>query len=306
MPPPKQSRSMPNGSSWSGRMKAVKADSTIPTILRLIRRTGCGWLTPATVASRSSMPMEIFIDSWGSPGSGDGQLQLRGFDGDGYGDIEFAPDGTFYVLDPGNYRVQKFDADRNFVTSWGGFGTDPGQFQDPVSLLVTAAGTVLVVDDVRNDIQEFDADGQLIDTVSPLLEGGGGHNTINDAAIDSAGHVYVSDIPGYRVNELKPDGAVEMVFGGHGDADDQFSGQAAGLAVDDTGRLFVTEASETGRVLVFGSDGAYLAGWEVDDSVPWGIALDGSGNVYIANYLDNTVQQFRLPPPLGPEATLVA
>jgi RNA polymerase sigma factor (sigma-70 family) len=46
--------------------------------------------------------------------------------------------GSFFVLDPGNRRVQAFSPERKYVTSWGGFGPDPGQFRDRVSLAVDA------------------------------------------------------------------------------------------------------------------------------------------------------------------------
>ena len=65
-----------------------------------------------------------FVETWGSPGEGNGEFNLQDSRGDAFGAVAFAPDGSFYVLDVGNYRVQRFAADRTFVTSWGGFGQD--------------------------------------------------------------------------------------------------------------------------------------------------------------------------------------
>src|SRR5262245_26647362 len=47
-------------------------------------------------------PDGTFVETWGSRGSGDGEFRLERANGDGYGAIEFAPDGSFYVLDVGN------------------------------------------------------------------------------------------------------------------------------------------------------------------------------------------------------------
>ena len=96
----------------------------------------------------------------GRRASGDGEFDLTRANGDPYGMVAFAPDGSFYVLDAGNRRIQQFDADRTFLRAWGSFGTGPGQFNDPVGLAVDADGNVHVLDDVRGVIETFDADGQ--------------------------------------------------------------------------------------------------------------------------------------------------
>ena len=56
------------------------------------------------------------------------------------GVIFFAPDGGFYVADFGNFRVQQFDKDRNFVRSIGAQGTGDGQFLGPVGMALDAQG----------------------------------------------------------------------------------------------------------------------------------------------------------------------
>jgi hypothetical protein len=107
-------------------------------------------------------PDGTFIESWGIGGKGDGQLDLTTHDvnPDGAGAIAFAPDGSFYVADVGNYRVEKFDNNRKFVRAWGSFGTDNGQFANPKGI-ATDGKTVYVSDD-GNGMQVFDADGGFL------------------------------------------------------------------------------------------------------------------------------------------------
>ena len=70
--------------------------------------------------------------------------------------MTFAPDGSFYIVDAGNYRIQHFGSDRSLLATWGTQGTSDGQFLLPVAVLVAPDGTLLVSDYFRGDIQRFD------------------------------------------------------------------------------------------------------------------------------------------------------
>jgi DNA-binding beta-propeller fold protein YncE len=62
-----------------------------------------------------------FVGSFGSFGIEKGQF---------YGPQDIAIDsfGNVYVADSMNSRIQKFDNNGNFVTSWGSQGSDKGEF----------------------------------------------------------------------------------------------------------------------------------------------------------------------------------
>ena len=76
-------------------------------------------------------PDGTLLEVWGEPGSAEGQFNFleAGFGGYGQGAITFDAAGNFYVVDTGNYRVQKFGPDRRFLTAWGEKGTGNGQFE---------------------------------------------------------------------------------------------------------------------------------------------------------------------------------
>ncbi len=105
-----------------------------------------------------------FLERWGQPGSDRGKLSFRRALGT-VGDIRFASDGSFYVADNGNFRIQRFDGDRRFVGSWGGFGRGDGEFLDPWSVRLDAIGQVYVSDAIREDIQVFTSDGRYLRTI---------------------------------------------------------------------------------------------------------------------------------------------
>lgn len=78
-------------------------------------------------------------------------------------DIAFGPNDEIYVADGyGNSRVVKYDAEGNFVTTWGTPGSEPGQFDLVHSIATDSVGNVYVADRENNRIQIFDEDGTLL------------------------------------------------------------------------------------------------------------------------------------------------
>jgi hypothetical protein len=78
-------------------------------------------------------------------------------------DVAFGKDGRVYVADGyGNSRVVVFDRDGRFLKSWGKYGTGPGEFNLPHSIVVDRAGKVYVGDRENKRIQIFDADGNFL------------------------------------------------------------------------------------------------------------------------------------------------
>ena len=78
-------------------------------------------------------------------------------------DVAFGKNGEIYVADGyGNSRVVKFDHDGNFIKAWGGYGTGPGEFNLPHTIVVDQSGRVYVGDRENKRIQIFDADGNFL------------------------------------------------------------------------------------------------------------------------------------------------
>jgi outer membrane protein assembly factor BamB len=263
-------------------------------------------------------PDGTFVEYWGTSGTGDGQFNLHRSNGDSYGSIAFAPDGSFLVLDVGNERVQVFDAKRRFVRAWGGFGSDAGRYIDPVDIAVGPDGRVHVLDDVRGVIETYDMSGKVIGSFDAFVNAGHGANTANAMAIDAAGNFYVSDIDPSQVERFDPTGKLTVTFGSPGNGPGQFDEQPGAMAIDAQGRLFVDQGPQRGDlpgVLVFDKDGRYLAGFGSvgtgDGQITWptGLLLDGSGTLFVgddASVLDPTMtsrlKAFRLLAPLAPVA----
>ena len=88
-------------------------------------------------------------------------------------DVAIAPDGTIYVLDSGNHRVQRFSSEGTFLTAWGSHGAKEGQFNRPERIAVAPDGTVYVADTWNHRIQRFAPDGRFLGArLRPIAQAG--------------------------------------------------------------------------------------------------------------------------------------
>jgi sugar lactone lactonase YvrE len=71
-------------------------------------------------------------------------------------------DGNLYVADTWNNRVEVFDADGNFIRTWGKAGDGPGYFARPKGIAIDSDGHIWVADSMQDRVQVFTPEGQLL------------------------------------------------------------------------------------------------------------------------------------------------
>ena len=108
-------------------------------------------------------------------------------------------DGTLYVSDGMNARVQTFDRKGTFIRQIGGAGQTPGHFARPKGVAVDRAGQVYVADAAFNNIQIFDASGRLLLVVGDMGNGDGQLWLPLGLHIDAHDRVYAADRYNNRV-----------------------------------------------------------------------------------------------------------
>lgn len=95
--------------------------------------------------------------------------------------------------------MQKFDANGQFLTSFGQLGNNWGEFDKPKGVALDSFGNVYVVDSGWSNVQIFNPKGQIL-----LFFGGRGpvpgmlKNPIS-IAIDKQNRIYVGDYLNHRV-----------------------------------------------------------------------------------------------------------
>jgi DNA-binding beta-propeller fold protein YncE len=177
----------------------------------------------------------------------------------------------------------QFDADRTFVRAWGGFGSSPRMFLDPVAIAVGSDGSVYVFDDQRGVVERFAPKGDRISTIPVFGDTTGpGFNKGNGLAVDEGGNVYVGLGETNVVVEFDPTGQRVKVVGG------PTSGHplrcTGSMAVDADRHIYVACFG----VAIYDANGTYVAdiGSENGDArltYAAGIALDRRGALYVVD-----------------------
>src|SRR5690606_34839727 len=142
--------------------------------------------------------------------------------------VAVADDGSIYVVDTGNHRVQIFDADGEFVSSFGQSGSGPGQFaafaggQGGAGGIAITGDRVFVADTWNHRVQVFDLDGAFITTWGSFFDAQ--DNPEQAAANEGLFYgprgiavaddlVYVTDTGNERVQVFTLDGEFVRMFG---------------------------------------------------------------------------------------------
>lgn len=224
--------------------------------------------------------------------------------------VGVGPDGSVYVADTWNNRIQKFDANGRFLTMWGkGVPSQDGAFDSfygPRAVAISLDGRRVYVADTGNKrIVIFDENGRGIGVIGA---GGFEPGFLDEPvglAVDAERNVYVADTWNQRIQRFRPlfPEADDYVF----DAEfavEAWAGQSVEnkpyLALDARGRIYVTEP-EGYRVLVFDRDGQFLTTWgdagtdNTTFSLLSGIAIGPEGDVYVSDSGNFRIMKF---PPL--------
>jgi uncharacterized repeat protein (TIGR01451 family) len=185
--------------------------------------------------------------------------------------------GNLIIGDTFNDRVRRVDAATGFISTIGGngttqFGGDGGpatgaNLNGPFGVFVDGGGNVYFADETNSRVRRFDVGTGLITTVAgDGVIGFNGDGILATAAhlaqprsmaMDASGNVFIADTNNNRIRKV-----------------DFLTGLISTVAGNGSGGFVDGVPATTGRV-----------------NQPCGIAVDGSGNLYIADTQNNRVRK---------------
>ncbi len=183
--------------------------------------------------------------------------------------------GNIYIADQGNHRIRKFTL-LGFMTTVAGNGvadsTGDGasatsaSLNSPSAVALDAAGNLYIADTGNQRVRKVSTDGTIRTVAGSGLAGFSGDgspatlaslNGPRGVAVDAAGNLYIADTGNHRIRRVTSDGVIRTVAG-------------------------------NGTALFLGDGGPATA---ATLNAPWDIALDASGNLYIADTLNNVIRK---------------
>ena len=113
------------------------------------------------------------------------------------------PDGNLYVADTLNDRIEIFDADGKFISTFGKNGDGPGYFARPKGVAIDGDGHIWVADGMQDRVQVFNQETRLLISF-------GGHGLLPGMfqglvgiTIDKMNRVFTSEIFPGRVQQFR-------------------------------------------------------------------------------------------------------
>ena len=264
----------------------------------------------------------------------------EGFSGDGgpassaelsypYG-VTLDASGNLYFADLGNNRVRKVDGTGTITTVAGagsyGFSGDGGpatsaELAQPTGVAVDSSGDLYIADNSNNRVRKVDSSGTITTVVGGGISGLGDGGPATAAqlnqpvgvAVDGSENLYIADAGNSRVRKVDGSGTITTVAGtgGFGFSGDGGPATAAqlnspyGVALDGSGNLYIGDTGNqrvrrvngSGTISTvagtgtqgFSGDGGPATAAQLRD--PVGVALDGSGNLYIADSANSRVRK---------------
>lgn len=242
-------------------------------------------------------------DPIGRSGDGPGEFQFHPVDAPffGYGDLVFSTDGSLYVADTFNNRVQIFDANFEPIGEFGADVTERGMLLAPGAIALDEANNRLFVASASGGaVNVYTLDGEFIERWGVDGPGGSYFSQPNDVLLAPDGSVYVVDQGRSRVYRFASDGTPIEVFGGNG-LEAGILAEPHAIEMDAAGNLYITESNVVGyggtRIQIFSPDGEVIGiipgpGEGRTFASPVATTIGPDGAIYVADEQANAIYRF--------------
>jgi DNA-binding beta-propeller fold protein YncE len=238
--------------------------------------------------------------SFGGPGNAPGQ-----FDSD-FG-VAVAPSGAVWIADGANNRIQKLTFNLDGTANWTAIataGTTLGAFFNPIGIAVDpSSGVVYVSDSGNNRVLKYD--GSAWSQISATTGGSSGLGRFQSPQgldVDALGDVWVADFTNKRIQKYDISANSWSQYGEAGNLGGTLT-NPTDVAVFSNIVYVANSTANSVRM----STNALTGGSSADTWTNFvsgagpangkfnnvkGVAVDGSGNVWVTDYNNNRIQEF--------------
>ena len=186
--------------------------------------------------------------------------------------------GDLFIADTGNNRIRRVDATTGIITTViGGISEDrpatEAGLNHPADVVLDAAGNIYIADTENHQIHKVDGVSGIITTIAgnriPGRSGDGGPaiqgqlNKPRGITLDATGNIYIADTDNHRIRKV----------------------DAA------TGIITTIAGNSQGRYPSGGFTGDGGPAVQAELKKPYAVAVDGAGNVYIADTWNNRIRK---------------
>jgi len=245
--------------------------------------------------------------------------------------VEFDKLGNTYIMDQFNYRVRMVSPSGIITTIVGtgvpGYSGDGGpatnaQIARSIGIALDTTNNLYIADYGNNVIRKVSPSGIITTIAGTNVPGYNGDGIPATAAqlnapswvtTDKMGNIYISDYANYRIRQISPSGIINTVagngvagsIGDGGPATNAEINLALGVMSDSVGNLYLSDdlnnkirfVSTSGEITTIAGTG--VAGSTGDGGPatsatlhnPSGVAIDDSGNLYIADQLNEKIRK---------------
>lgn len=237
--------------------------------------------------------------------------------------------GNLYIADSKNFRVRRVAANGT-ITTFAGNGISGSQgdgsqavnasLSDVQGVAADSNGNIYIADSGNHRVRKVSASGVITTVVGTGAQGFAGDggpaasaqlNRPTALAFDSSGNLYIADSSNQRIRKVTG-GTITTIAGNGVAAYTGDGGQATfaslnfplAVAVDRQGNLYIADAGNNVVRRVTGTSISTAAGTGVASysgdggsatsaalNLPYGVAVDGSGNIFITDSENNRVRE---------------
>jgi trimeric autotransporter adhesin len=242
--------------------------------------------------------------------------------------ITFDGSGNAYIVNNTNHNVRKVNS-AGVISTIAGTGTagyngdgivaTTAQLNYPTSVAVDGSGNVYIADGSNNCVRKINSSGIISKFAGGGMSGVGDGGAATAAqlllpygvAVDASGNVYIADATDHRIRKVNTSGIISTIAG-NGTTGYSGDGAAAtlaqispnGICLDASGNIYFTDGTtrirkinSAGIVTTVAGNGANgfsgdgMAATMAQLANPNGVAVDATGNLYIADLMNNRIRK---------------